>query len=203
MIVRILIILFLCSPAYALNITLNRTQIDIDNWHYRMNFINDSDSPIWHFLAYTESETSNIFGSFPFPFCDRLAHFNVSMPLGSNFKLADGSWYYVKSGYDLRWFDPDVTHMQTGYCNYLPEPNVGLDPGHRGWFEFDMNAEVDKILFAYETVASGGVYMGDDFAEIDYAYLKSEILIPEPISLILVGSGLVGLGVFSRKKFKS
>jgi len=93
------------------------------------------------------------------------------------------------------WNDPFVTH--SGIWNNLNNKYLGFEMGiapdsFYGWIQLDTDAfnNVTLIDYAYEGISSTPITAGATSAPV-----------PEPSTMLLLGSGLIGLAGYGRKKF--
>ena len=149
-------------------------------FEYNFSFTNTDTSNIWHFIIWATASTSNAVGSLPF--------FDNGHSLDS-----------VATQYDARNLDSNLTWTVHMWDTPFGGPN-GVQVGANGTFAFRTSYLADSFLFGYETGASG---WSQTNAGGDLAAVGTTTPIPEPSTLLLLGSGLAVLGARMRKRTKS
>ena len=139
------------------------------------------------------------------------------------FNLADGLTGVSVSGADVDGFTFDYSDLTTnpksgfrangdGYYDVVVDFGSGANPTVQDtdfFVDADQALDIASILFGSEGGPKGSYYMGihaqtTTWAEPDGTVRGSEwagVPIPEPATMLLVGSGLIGLAGFGRKKF--
>ena len=151
-------------------------------WQYSFQVTSNDPFNIWHFLVYTPFSTfSGTATVFP----------NVA-PTGLSLNA-------VISGYDARNIDASLTTTTNMWYTPFGGPN-GLPTGGTATEAFDANTLFNgPILYAYEDVNSG--YLGSGSPAVA-AYGYASTAVPEPGTLLLLGSGLLGMAGYGRKKLR-
>jgi hypothetical protein len=113
---------------------------------------------------------------------------------------------YIKSGTDYSngWSGYQIRdNHPVAYGGNLPANAFG-QVGFSGWD----NSPASEYIFDFASLNGGGLTLGESFiigwtvnCANDVIYEKMNVHAPEPATMFLLGSGLIGLGVYTKRKF--
>ena len=169
--------------ASDLNVSLSITDLG-DSYKYDFNFINTDDSEIWHFFVYTTGTVYNGSTSFPHGLLTNTPSSGLAGGLYDPINL-DSSLNYFHN----MWYGNDSSE----YATY------GLAIGGTGSLSFEANFYTNSFLYGYETVNSGYAYTNNSRSVESVGIASTRTSVPEPATMLLLGTGLVGLAGFCRK----
>ena len=169
---------------YASPLTMNMSTTDLGGgtWHYDLSFLNTDTSNIWHFMVWTSASTFNVIGNL------------------SNYDNGHAVPGGVASQYNATNIDPGISWMAHMWENPFGGSN-GIQIGNIGTFSFDTSYYTSSLLYGYETGASGWA-QSNETGNLAAVGVATTAHVPEPSTLLLLGSGLLGFGFFARKRIK-
>ena len=184
-----------------------------DNYGYTFEITDSSDSTIFH--AVLKNTSYN-----PDPVIDKFA-FNMDAIMGTHFYISNTvpNWTIT---------DPTGNAIQFDYVGSADSPSDKLDQNDTLAFNFNFDTlfvfPTDPFSLWLDTNGSRGVGIGggEDFGQVavsfqtlgangDYSDLLAsnwesganpQYIIPEPATMLLLGSGLIGFAVSGKKRFK-